>query len=90
MNKLLQIWKDNRQQLTVIYALIILAQLLLIALPNLLGKAIDDLLANSYNIIPLLKLYLITPVTNWKDLPTPIGWYPLIYLSAVILIGLFQ
>ena len=65
MNKLIDIFKQYKIQLTWIYVFMLLTELSILATPFLLGKSIDGLISGNWYWITLLGIsYFLSYITN--------------------------
>jgi len=85
MNKLIEVFKEYKKQLTLIYVFMLLTELSILSTPFLLGKSIDGLInGNWYWIILLAVLYFLSNLFNYKRMVYDTKVYTTIYNNIVL------
>ena len=85
MNKLIEIFKQYKTQLTWIYAFMLLTELSFLSTPFLLGKSIDGLIVGNWYWIVLLGLsYFLSNFFNYKRMVYDTKVYTTIYNNIAL------
>lgn len=84
MNKIYEIFKQHRRQLSFIYLFMLIAELSNLAIPFLLGKSIDGLMSGTWYWLVLLGVsYFLSAFFNYKRMVYDTKVYTRIYNSIV-------
>ncbi len=84
MNKIYEIFKQHRRQLSFIYLFMLIAELSNLATPFLLGKSIDGLMNGTWHWLVLLGVsYFLSAFFNYKRMVYDTKVYTRIYNSIV-------
>jgi ABC-type multidrug transport system fused ATPase/permease subunit len=85
MNKLIEIFKQYKIQLTLIYVFILLTELSILSTPFLLGKSIDGLIVGNWYWIVLLGVsYFLSNFFNYKRMVYDTKVYTTIYNNIAL------
>jgi len=85
MNKLIVIFKQYKNQLTLIYVFMLLTELSILSTPFLLGKSIDGLLVGNWYWISLLGIsYFLSNFFNYKRMVYDTKVYNTIYNNIAL------
>ena len=85
MNKLIEIFKQYKIQLTWIYVFMILTELSILSTPFLLGKSIDGLMVGNWYWIVLLGIsYFLSNLFNYKRMVYDTKVYSTIYKNIAL------
>ena len=85
MNKLIEVFKEYKKQLTLIYVFMLLTELSILSTPFLLGKSIDGLIINDWFWILLLGVsYFLSNFFNYKRMVYDTKVYNTIYNNIAL------